>query len=66
VRLQNGRLHRLLRQDEGQDLVEYALLILFIVLASIAAWETIEFALGAAYNRYDDSLWGLFWSTPGS
>ena len=57
---------RLAKEESGQDLVEYALLILLIVLASIAAWDAIVLAMGAAYRGYDSSLWGLFWEAPGA
>lgn len=46
--------------DTGQDLVEYALLTMFIGLAGIAAWNAIEDTLGAAYAGYDTKSQGLW------
>lgn len=59
-------LRRCWRDEEGQDLVEYALLVLFIVLASVAAWRAIVVAMGLAYGGYDTSLWDLYWRAPGA
>ena len=55
----------LAEDDSGQDLVEYALLILFIVLATVAVWNNIVALAGQAYRGYDSSLWNLFWAPPG-
>jgi Flp pilus assembly pilin Flp len=46
--------------EEGQDLVEYGLLALFIGLAGIATWQAIVTGLGTSYSGYDadvQSLW---------
>jgi len=51
---------RLLRQDEGQDVVEYALLASLVALASVAAIGQLETALHDALVRWDtanDALW---------
>lgn len=51
---------RLIGDDSGQDLIEYALLTAFIGLAGLAAWVTIRNNLGQAYSGYDvntQSLW---------
>ncbi len=54
-------MHELLREEDGQDLVEYALLTLFVVLASIALWNTVATAVGTAYRGYDSNIQDL-WS----
>ncbi len=46
-------LRRLLLDDSGQDLVEYALLVAFVGLTALAAWLAIQDSLGAAYGRVD-------------
>jgi Flp pilus assembly pilin Flp len=55
---------RLLRDDSGQDLVEYALLTAFIGLAGAAAWIAMADRLGNAYTEYDSGVQGL-WESPG-
>ena len=44
------RLHRLLVEDDGQDLVEYALLTAFFGLCAVAAWASLRDALGLSYS----------------
>jgi Flp pilus assembly pilin Flp len=63
---QPGHLRRLWGDEEGQDLVEYGLLVVFIVLASFAVWNLIVAAMTGAYTGYDNSLWTLFWKAPGA
>jgi Flp pilus assembly pilin Flp len=53
-----------LGDEDGQDLVEYALLILFIVLGTVAIWNNIVALIGSVYRNYDTSLWDLFWTPP--
>lgn len=43
-------LKRFWKEEEGQDLVEYALLLGFISLAVIAALTTMREALDSVYN----------------
>jgi pilus assembly protein Flp/PilA len=47
---------RLLREDEGQDLVEYALLITFIALACIIGMQQLGTAINNRYNSISQSL----------
>lgn len=44
-------LGRLIREDGGQDVVEYALLMAAFVLATMAAWPVVVEALKAGYNN---------------
>lgn len=49
-----------LRDDRGQDLIEYALLTAAIGLAGAATWPSIERAIESAYRALDantQSLW---------
>jgi len=41
---------RFVREDEGQDLIEYALLAGFISLAAVAAITAVGLALSALYT----------------
>ena len=46
-----GRLSHLVRGDEGQDLVEYAFLIVFIALTIIGVFQATEGSISAVYQR---------------
>ena len=47
---------RFVREDEGQDLVEYALLITFIALACIIGMQQLGTAINNRYNSISSSL----------
>jgi pilus assembly protein Flp/PilA len=49
---------RFVREDEGQDLVEYALLIAFIALACIVGLQQLGTAINQTYNSISASLTG--------
>jgi pilus assembly protein Flp/PilA len=49
---------RLVREDEGQDLVEYALLIAFIALACIVGLKSLGTAINKTYQSISSSLSG--------
>ena len=49
---------RFVREDEGQDLVEYALLITFIALACIVGMQNLGTAISNKYNDISTSLSG--------
>jgi pilus assembly protein Flp/PilA len=51
-------LTRFVREDEGQDLVEYALLITFIALACIVGMQNLGTAINNKYNAISTSLSG--------
>jgi len=46
-------LRRLIREDGGSDIIEYALLTGSIGLAGLATWPLISSALGVAYSNLD-------------
>ena len=46
------------RDEQGQDLVEYALLIAFIALACIIGLQSLGSAINATYNSISSSLTG--------
>ena len=56
-------LWRLIRDEDGQDLVEYALLTGGIGLAGIAVWPAITAAVGVAYAGLDTRTQNL-WEVP--
>ena len=47
---------RFVREDEGQDLVEYALLIMFIALACIVGMQQLGIVINNRYNSISSSL----------
>ncbi len=51
-------INRFVREDEGQDLVEYALLIAFIALACIIGLQQLGTAINNTYNSISSSLSG--------
>lgn len=53
-----------LRDERGQDLVEYALLTAAVGLASAATWPLIAESLERAYRGLDRNTQGL-WVPPG-
>ncbi len=58
-----GLLSRLAREEQGQDLIEYALLTAFIGLAGMAAWTAMQGSLGAMYAARDAGTQSI-WLTP--
>ncbi len=49
-------LKRLWQEEEGQDLVEYALLLVVISLASVAAMDRLADAISKKYGNASTSL----------
>ncbi len=52
--------YRFLAGEEGQDLIEYALLTAFIGLAGAAMWPLVRDALQISYATWDSSNQGLW------
>jgi Flp pilus assembly pilin Flp len=57
---------RLLADDGGQDLIEYALLTTAIGLGSVVAFNLLQIALGTAYGVYtgDGGTVNSLWHSP--
>ena len=51
-------LKKLISDEEGQDLVEYALLLVFIALAAIAVLPTLGSAVNNVFSRSASTLTG--------
>jgi Flp pilus assembly pilin Flp len=56
-------LRRLIRDDRGQDVIEYALLTAAIGLAGVAVWPVITTAIGVNYQGLDTETQNL-WEIP--
>ena len=54
--LMKNLIARFVREDEGQDLVEYALLIAFIALVCIAAVKGLGETINQTYTNISTSL----------
>ena len=57
-------LSKFIRDDGGQDLIEYALLAAFIGVCAVVAWTNIPPKIAAAYSGWDSSLQNLSSCTP--
>jgi len=55
-----GQFTRLLFEDNGQDVIEYALLTAFIGLSGAAAWDAMRASLSGAYTGVSASVWDLW------
>jgi pilus assembly protein Flp/PilA len=50
------KFQNLLSQDEGQDLVEYALIVALIALAATAGMKTLATDLSAAFTSIGNTI----------
>jgi Flp pilus assembly pilin Flp len=55
---------RLIREEEGQDIVEYALLSAFIGVVGILVWQSIGGGIFNAYTGWDTGIQNLSKCTP--
>ena len=55
---------RILREEDGQDLIEYGLLGALIGIVGIVAWTTVGSAIGTTYGGWDTNVQGLSATTP--
>jgi pilus assembly protein Flp/PilA len=51
-----GLFVRFVREDQGQDLIEYALLAGFISLVAVAAITSVGTGVNAVYNNIDTQV----------
>ena len=59
-----GFLRRLLRDEGGQDVIEYALLGALIGIAAILTWRQIATTTGVVYGNADAAVQGVSGCTP--
>ena len=60
----NKMLRRLMVNDDGQGLIEYALLSALIGVVCVLAWTNIPPAIGAAFIGWDTNVQALSSCTP--
>ena len=56
-------LRRFLKDEDAQDLVEYALLAFFVAFAGAAVWANVVTLLGDRYAEYNSNVQDL-WVPP--
>ncbi len=56
IKLLAARLIRLASNDEGQDLVEYALIVALIALAATAGMNTLATAINSGFTTLGTTL----------
>ena len=54
---------RFIREEEGQDVIEYGLLSAFFGIVCIAVWLSIEGRLRTSYQNYDSNTQTI-WASP--
>ena len=54
---------RLVADDSAQELVEYALLGVFIGVVSVLVWQGISTAIGLRYTEYNTNV-NTLWASP--
>jgi Flp pilus assembly pilin Flp len=57
-------LRRLLLEDSGQDVIEYALLSASVAIMGIAVWQNIGDTLGQKYDAWDGGVAELWDPAP--
>ena len=55
---------RLLHEECGQDVIEYALLTAFIGLVGVVAWQALGVSIGNAYSGWNSGTQNLGRCTP--
>jgi Flp pilus assembly pilin Flp len=55
--------HRFVRDEDAQDLVEYALLGMFVGVVGVVVWNNIVTLLGERYSEYNTNVQQL-WASP--
>jgi Flp pilus assembly pilin Flp len=58
-----GLLVRLYREDDGQDLIEYALLTSIIAIAGILIFPAIQDSMAVAYEEWNGNVQDI-WEPP--
>jgi len=55
---------RFLREDDAQDVIEYALLAALVAIVSIATWQLVAGRVGTFYTAANNGVQGLSACTP--
>ena len=52
----NSRMQRLIKREEGQDLIEYALVVALIAFAAVTAMQTVAVDINAVFTAIGAAL----------
>jgi pilus assembly protein Flp/PilA len=52
----NSGMQRLIKQEEGQDLIEYALVVALIAFAAVTAMQTVAVDINAIFTSIGTAL----------
>ena len=52
----NSRMRRLIKREEGQDLIEYALVVALIAFAAVTAMQTVAVDINAVFTAIGAAL----------
>jgi pilus assembly protein Flp/PilA len=52
----NSRMRRLIQREEGQDLIEYALVVALIAFAAVTAMQTVAVDINAVFTAIGAAL----------
>ena len=52
----NSRMKRLIKREEGQDLIEYALVVALIAFAAVTAMQTVAVDINAVFTAIGAAL----------
>lgn len=58
LRLLSVKIQNVINREEGQDLIEYALVAAIIALGAIAAMKGLATSIGGAFNNVNTTLSG--------
>jgi pilus assembly protein Flp/PilA len=53
------QLLRLLRRDDGQDLVEYAMVVSIIALGAVSTMQTVAATIATLFTNLDTAITGV-------
>ena len=59
----NAQVRRFIADEDAQELVEYALLGVFIGVVSVLVWQGISNAIGLRYTEYNTNV-NTLWASP--
>ena len=52
----NTMFHAFWKEEDGQDMVEYALLLAFVALAAVGVLGTVKSSISSIWNSVDSNL----------
>jgi pilus assembly protein Flp/PilA len=56
ISMLNSGMRRLIKREEGQDLIEYALVVALIAFAAVTAMQTVAVDINAVFTAIGSAL----------